>query len=141
MHLQQGRFVVGDVRVHRANDAALIDDLANVRQRFADLDPALPVWPELERRRHEAGRVWLLVNLAGRLGVFVFLQRRLGVERVDMRRAAVHEQEDHPLGPGREVRSTGAGGTGLFPAKHPGQAKRAEAGRATPKHLSPIDLS
>ena len=34
----------------------------------------------------------------------VLRQRRLGVERIDVRRAAVHEQEDDPLGPRREVR-------------------------------------
>jgi hypothetical protein len=34
----------------------------------------------------------------------VRVEARLGVERVDARRAAVHEQEDHALGLRREVR-------------------------------------
>ena len=33
----------------------------------------------------------------------VLLKRRLGVERVDLAGSAVHEQEDHVLGPRREM--------------------------------------
>ena len=51
--------------------------------------------PALAPAGHELGRR----SLAG-----VSLQGRLGVKRVHVRRAAVHEQKDHSLGPCREVR-------------------------------------
>lgn len=72
---------------------------------------------ELERRWHEAGRVWFLINFACRLGVLVFFQGGLGVEGVDMRWAAVHKKEDYPLGLWREVRSLGSDGVRLFVAE------------------------
>ena len=75
---------------------------ADVREELADLDAALAVRRELERRRHAGPprlRRWARSRSAcGPLAV-VLRERRLGVERVDVRRPAVHEQEDDPLRP------------------------------------------
>jgi hypothetical protein len=60
---------------------------------------------EPEGRAHGPGRLPLgtQVDSRQRLAV-VFVQKRLGVKGIDVRGAAVHEQVDHLLGPGREVR-------------------------------------
>ena len=43
VHHQQRRLVIGDVGVHRADDADVVDAAADVRIEFADLDAALAV--------------------------------------------------------------------------------------------------
>ncbi len=108
VHHQQARLVVGVVGVHRANDADVIDALGHLGVQLADLDAALAVLLGLERRGHQLadpGPAGLLEQSIGhRLTVQLF-QARLGVEGIDVRRTAVHEQEDHPFGPGGKVRS------------------------------------
>ena len=50
VHQQQRRLVVRHVGVHRADDADVVDVLGGVREQLADLEPALAVLLELERR-------------------------------------------------------------------------------------------
>ena len=95
--------MVWDIGVHRTDDTALVDYLADMRKRFADFNAALPMPGKFERRRHKTSSIGFFVNLAGRLRILVFLQRRHRVERVNVRRSAVHEQKNHPLGLGREM--------------------------------------
>ena len=101
---------------------------ADFGKELADLDAALAVALEGERRGHQ-GSVSLIAalraevrrqRLAGVAG-----QRRFGVEGIDVRRAAVHEQEDEPLGPGRKVRVLGGERIGR-PA--PGRCEHARLG-------------
>ena len=73
----------------------------------ADLKTALPVLPELERRLHQiADRP--VVRTDGEIPVVghsvILGQRRLRIVRVHLARGSVHEQKDHMLGFGREVR-------------------------------------
>jgi hypothetical protein len=62
----------------------------------------------------------------------VALEEGLVVEGVDLRGAAVHEQEDDALGAGGEVGGADGegigGGAGLFEAEEAGQGEGAEAG-------------
>ena len=61
------------------------------------------------------------------------VKQRLGVERVDVRRPALHEQEDDPLGPRRKMRRLGGERIGRrllgarFVGQQRGQGQRAEA--------------
>ena len=70
----------------------------------------MPLWPYLlELPRATASVLPTLLNCVGSTFIVIglpcyFVQARLGVERVDLRRAAVHEQEDDGLGLRGEVR-------------------------------------
>ena len=68
----------------------------------------MPLWPVRagrERRGHEPPAVgplrWPTAIAWGRWPAY-FAEHGLGIERVDVRRPAVHEQEDDPLRPGGE---------------------------------------
>ena len=109
VHHQQRRLVIRVVGVQRAEHADVVDAAGDVREEVGDLDAALAARPRRERRGHElAASCGGPVIDRGRRGLAgVLLQGRLGVEGVDVRRPAVHEQEDHPLRPRGEVRRPG----------------------------------
>lgn len=90
--------MVGDVGVHRANHAQVVGVLGDARKQLADLDAALAVL--LERKRRAKGRAGLALGREVQRNGFPVELSELGlrVERIDLRRAAVHEQEDHALG-------------------------------------------
>ena len=50
VHQHQRRLMIGDVGVHRADHADLVDHLGGVREQVADLDAVLAVLAEPERR-------------------------------------------------------------------------------------------
>jgi hypothetical protein len=106
MHLEQRRLVIGHIRMHRANDAAVIDDARDVWERLADVDPALAVFRKREWRRNESAAFGLLEQLTGRLLSLILSQRRLGIECIHMRRTAIHEEEDDALRTRCEMRRT-----------------------------------
>ena len=56
VHQQQRRLVGRDVGLHRADDADVVDALAEFREELADLDARLAVLLELERRRERQRR-------------------------------------------------------------------------------------
>ena len=61
--------------------------------------PALAVLLERERRSHQrAGLALGGDRAAGQRLAVVLVEHRLRIEAVDLRQAAVHEQEDHALG-------------------------------------------
>ena len=98
---------VGDVLVAEAVDhAQLVGDLRQVLPQFAHRDPALAGRAELPGRGEEVaarGELHPRTFEGGWLAV-VLLQRRFRIEEVDMRRSAVHEEKDDPLGAWLEVR-------------------------------------
>ena len=96
MHLR-GRLVGGHVGPHRADDAHVVDEVAEVREELADLQAALALLLELERRR-ERHAVQARQRLVGVLG-----EGRLGIPGVDVRRPAAGEDVDDMLGLGGEV--------------------------------------
>ena len=97
--------MVRDVRVHRADHRNVVNALGRVRENLADRDAALPVALELVRTRERRAGLALRAEVFHRQQLAgVFLEDRLGVERVDMRRATVEKNMDHPLGLGQKVR-------------------------------------
>src|SRR5512135_551526 len=79
--------------------ADLVDALGQPWVELADLDAAGAVLFEPERRAHElaAGLPTRLERVRGGLAVMLG-EPGLGVEGIDVRRPAVHEQEDDMLG-------------------------------------------
>ena len=108
---KQARLVIRIVGVHRADHAQVVDVPGDVRKQLADLDAAFAVPFERERRRQQLAALAAAVLRGQRLGqrfARVLGQFGLGIERIDVRRPAVHEQEDEPLGPRGEVRGLGS---------------------------------
>ena len=136
MHLDQRRLVVRHVGAHRPHDATVVDDAPEVRQRLAHVDPALAAPLELQRRRHETGAFAFLVEFARGLLACEGLERGFGVEGIDVRRPAVHEEENDPLGPRPEVRrGQGAGAEDGLWTEQTGKAEHTEPGAHAPEHL------
>ena len=120
VHHEQRRFVVRAVRVHGADDADIVDALAQIREDLADLDAALSEFFELEGRLEQVTRLALGFQIGCGHGLAVILgQHRLGVESVHLRGPAIEEQEDHSLGFGSEMR-------GLHFERVAGELARAE---------------
>jgi hypothetical protein len=155
--LQERRAMGGIGSVEALHEAEAIDDLGDVGEELADPRPALAMLLEPPRTPEQvAGLGELDAGLLSGEGLAVVaLQARLVVEGVDLRRAAVHEQEDHPLGPRGEVGGPlgeGPGRVGIeqrWPKsvrRRPGQGEAlrkhrregdaAEADAAASKHLA-----
>ena len=109
VHEVIGARVLREVRDHRAHDGQVVDTRSDPRKQVADRDAALAVLAKLPRASQhvadvvELRRVRLDLDRLAMLAV----EPGLGVERVDLRRAAVHEQEDHARRLGRELRRPG----------------------------------
>ena len=105
VHQHQRRFMVGHIRVHRADHAQLIRRFRHVRKQLADLDPRLPMLLKAKRRgKRRTGlplgpQVFRREVLPG-----VLLERGLGVERIHVRRPAVEKDVNHMLRPGGKLR-------------------------------------
>ncbi len=108
VHEVIGVGVLRKIRCHRADDRHVVDAAADIGEQIAYRNTALAVLPERPRAiEHHAD----VVELRGsdrhldRLTMLA-LQTRLGVERIDLRRSAVHEQKDHARGPRAKMRRT-----------------------------------
>ena len=102
--------MIDGFRIHRLDDADVIDDRCDIRQQFADPRTVFAVPREIENRRR-AGQS----SLAGRhrrdplaradtlrqIFVEVVCQLGLVVVQVQLRRGVGHEQPDDPLRCGR----------------------------------------
>ena len=142
VHQHERRLVVGHVGVHRADHRDVVHALGRVRENLADLRAALSVPLEFVRARIRRSGFALRPQVVHRKQLTgVFLQRRLWVERIHMRRPAVEENVNHPLGLGREMRPLGqerrrrcrAGGVGQHRAKR----QTAHADAAAGEKLAP----
>jgi len=97
--------MIGALGMHRADDAKVVDVLGCFGKDLAHFDPALAVLLEREWGAEGAAGVALRLGIFAWQGLAVVLgERGLGVERVDLRRAAVQEQEDDLLGFRSKVR-------------------------------------
>ena len=96
--------MVGDIGMHRADHADLVDHLRGVAKKLADLDAALTVLPEAERRLHGRAGLALGGELGGHGLAVVPGQHRLRIEGVNVRRPAVCKQVDDALGPAQRRR-------------------------------------
>ena len=111
VELEQGRPMVHALAHHGANHAELVGVGSHLSKEIADRNAALTVAAEGEGRLHESAQILgseLERQLEGDGFAVVLLQPGLGVEGVDLGRAAVHEHEDDPLGPGAEVGKLGS---------------------------------
>src|ERR1044072_2129287 len=93
------RFQIG------TNDAEIVGVTTESRKELADLDAALPVWFEREWRLQQRAGLALGLEISGGRGLpVVFIEHRLRVEGIDLRRAAIEEQEDDVFGLGGKMR-------------------------------------
>ena len=107
VHLQHRRAVDRRVGGHRVQEGDVIDARGQVREQVADPLAALAVLLELPLRPDDPALVLLAAAAEGLHlhGLAVqAVQLRLVVERIDVAGPAVHEQEDHALRLGGEVR-------------------------------------
>ena len=96
--------MVWHVGAHRADHADIVDALGGFREKLAHFDAALPVFLKLEHRRERRPGLALGPQVLRRQRLPLVLGKRgLRVERVDVRRPAVHEQVDDALGLRREL--------------------------------------
>ena len=98
------RLVVGHVRVHRADDADVVNALRRLRENLTDLDAAPAVFLELVGRAEGRAGAALGAEFVGQRFAVMLIERGLGVERVHVGRAAVEEDVDDALGLRCEVR-------------------------------------
>ncbi len=94
------------VGVHRAQHAEVVGEPGGVGKELADLKAAASVPRVSERRIQEAAGLPLGAEL-GALGTLPLELREggLGVHEIGSEGTAIHEEMDHPLGPGGELRS------------------------------------
>ncbi len=106
MQLEQRPAMPGIRAVHAVEKAQVVDALTHMRKQLTHPGSRLAVLPKLPGAGQQVSRI------RGHHAGFVERQRlamiarqeRLVVERVDLRRPTVHEQEDDPLGTRREMR-------------------------------------
>jgi hypothetical protein len=65
VRLQQSRFVIGNIRLHGPDNAAIVDYFRQVRQDFGYFDPTIAVSGKFERRGHKYARFILSIQIAG----------------------------------------------------------------------------
>ncbi len=137
------------VGVHRAHQADLVGDLAQVREVIGNLHAALAARREFAmagqngRRRLDEGELQILSQRRGqRLAVPLF-ELRLRVEQIELAGSALHEHEDDVLGLWREhgrlwrERTQVRRGPVAFALQQIGERQRADPARAVSKEAAP----
>ena len=113
VHQDLRRGVIERIAVHRLDDGDVVGHVGEVRQQLGQFRAALAVPGELELRAEQLGvgvdeRGAIALEQIGRRQLAVpFGQFRLVVEQFQVARPAGHEQVDHALGLGGEVRQLG----------------------------------
>ena len=143
VHHEQRRLVERHVGVHRLDDAQVVGVAGKALEDLADLETALAMWFELERRAHQRARLALGLEIAARIRFAIVLcQHGLVVKAVDVGRAAVEKQVDDVLRLGREVwrlhgQQVGARCGGCGGRQQPRQAHHAQPRAASAQQLPP----
>ena len=118
--------MVGNIGVHGADDANIIDAGAYRREDLADLQAGLAAFPEGEGRLVKSASLPFGAQPRRRRPLaMLFGEFGFGVEGVDLAGAAIHEQVNDMLGAGPEV--GGLGGERVGPHAH-GRAQRVRPG-------------
>ena len=137
IHQEQRPLVGRRLVVHRPDNADVVDALRDFGKKFADFDPASSGLPEHKRGLHQFA---LLGRSLRRVLAVELLQFRLRIEGIDVRRPAVHEQEDDALDLGGKVpdlrRQRPRRDGRRFVRKHAGQAERAEPAAQAAEQLA-----
>ena len=126
--------------VHRADDAQVVDAVAQMGQQVADEDAALAARPEAEWRGIQpAGGAFGADFDVARPLACELVDFGLGVKQVDVRRAAVHEEEDHAFGAGRKVRLRTRRAQRLGRREIARNSERADAGPETAHKFAAVE--
>ena len=139
--------VLGKLRGHRAHNAQLVGHRADVGKNVADGEAALAVSLERPRRLESGAYVVELRRVdPGRERLAVILvEPRLGVERVHLRHAAIHVEEDDVPGTRLVVRFARRKRRPRFAvnriSQEAAQRHGTEAAGAAPQHLAAADRS
>ena len=94
------------IGVHRSDDAHVVDALSDLRQQLANRQSALTAIPKTKRHRHQTAcfvfrpKLNLLRPLPDKL-----IERGLRIKEVRLKRATIHKELNHPLGPRSMMRS------------------------------------
>ena len=104
--------MIAIVRMHRANDAKIVDAAGDLGKDLTYFETGLAVALKLPRRAHQRATGAVRTDLRPGHGLSViFRERGLWIERVHLRHAAIEKKKDDVLRFGRKVRL--AGGVGL----------------------------
>jgi len=108
IHEHEGRLVVGQFRLHGADDRNLVHVFRDPWKYAAHLDPTLPMSLELKRRRERGPRLAFGAKLApGKFSARMSLQGGLGIKRVHVGWPSIEEKVDDPLRRSGKVRLAG----------------------------------
>ena len=111
VHEHEGGFVIGDVGVHGANDAHIVDVFGGFGEEFADRSAAFAVLFEFEGGSiGTAGGTFGAEIFGGKFFTVVLVEHWFGIKRVDVGESAVEENVDDPFGFAGEVRLLGGHG-------------------------------
>ena len=95
--------MIHGIRLHRADQAEVVHDLARVRQQFGKLDAAFSVALEFELRAEQRrvgvdeGGAVILQQLGGRELAIPLRELGFVIEEIEVARRAGVEKEDHAL--------------------------------------------
>jgi len=86
--------VIRDVGVHRVDDAEIVREAARFRVQLADRQTGFATFHKLERRWPQPARAIFRFQFSGARRPLARMrrERRLKIERVDLRRTAIHVQ-------------------------------------------------
>ena len=111
LHGEHGLQVIVHARLHRADQADVVGDRAELREEFTEFEAALAVAGELPERTQHLGRglrdVVVFEIVSGEFLAVPLREHRLVVEEIHLRRTAHHEEGDHRLGLGGAGRLLG----------------------------------
>jgi hypothetical protein len=134
------------VAMTRPQHRDVVDAAGRVREQVRDLDPGLTVLPKRAPRAEQPSvvlneLVLRFAELRRSLLSVELVQQRLGIKRLDVTRAARHEQENHRPGPGRMMRlparqRIGDSRAGLFLVQQRGQRQPAEPATRIPHEVA-----
>ncbi len=104
VHQAERRLMVRHIGVHGADDAKIVRKLADLLEHLAHLEAALAVFLNLNGDLKPAPVGRSVLSRFGSALPSNFVEHRLRIERIHLRRAAVHEEVDHALRLRLEVR-------------------------------------
>ena len=100
--------MVWDLRLHRANDGHVVDVACRLLEQVTHGNATFTILPETKGAFHRrAGATFSSQAEVSNVLSVPLVECWFGVKRVDLARAAVHEQVNDMLGTGREMRRLG----------------------------------
>ena len=146
VHLIHRGRVIDTVDLTTAKETEVVGDLGKVLPVGGHVGAALANFVKIERAAHVVafaafhGR--LLFALAGKLRQMHAIEHGFGIERIDVRRAALHHEENAVLGLGGKVSGFGCEGVDLIRGgcalgHHRGERDATDAGAEAVEEIAP----